>query len=56
MLEALRKACTATLFGAGSLFAAADALLLVYSHTREMNKAQDAILANTGVVQQITCH
>ena len=34
MLEALRKACTGTLFGARDVFAATDGLLLVYSHTR----------------------
>ena len=33
MLEALRKACTGTLFGARDVFAATDGLFLVYSHT-----------------------
>ena len=42
MLEALRKAFTGTLFGAGDVFAATDGLLLVYTHTRD-EVAEDAI-------------
>ena len=42
MLEALRKACTGTLFDAGDVFGATDVLLLVYTHTRD-EVAEDAI-------------
>ena len=55
MLDALRKAYTGTLFGAGDVFAATDGLLLVYSHTRACCKTQPQSWLSAGVLHHTAC-